>query len=99
MLSIDAILICIGLFFLTVAAIGMIRLPDVFSRSHALGVADTLGIFFTLLGVALYQGLAFTDVKTLLILAALWNLNPVTSHATLRAALRTGIKPWTKEQT
>ena len=48
MLTADTILICIGLFFLTVAAIGIIRLPDVFSRSHALGITDTLGTFFVL---------------------------------------------------
>lgn len=98
MLTIDIMLVSLGLFFLTIAAIGVIRLPDVYSRSHALGIADTLGIFFTLAGVALYQGLSLADVKTLLILAALWHLNPVISHATLRAAWRTGVKPWTKEK-
>ncbi len=97
MLTIDITLIGIGLFFLTVAAIGMIRLPDVFSRSHALGVADTLGAFFALTGVAFYQGLTLVDVKTLLILLALWHLNPVVSHVTLRAALRRGVRPWTRE--
>ena len=96
MLTIDVTLIAIGLFFLTVAAIGMIRLPDVFSRSHALSIADTLGVVFTLSGVAFYQGLTLADVKTLLILFALWLLNPVISHVTLRAALRRGVKPWTR---
>jgi multicomponent Na+:H+ antiporter subunit G len=98
MLTLDIILICIGLFFFTVAAIGIIRLPDVFSRSHAAGIADTVGAFFVLSGVALYQGLTLADVKTLLILLTLWHLNPVISHATLRAALRTGVVPWTKEK-
>lgn len=98
MLTIDIIFILIGIFFLTVAAIGIIRLPDVFSRSHAVGLADTVGVFFTLAGVAFYQGLNVGDFKILLILLALWHLNPVISHVTLRAALRTGIKPWTKEQ-
>jgi multicomponent Na+:H+ antiporter subunit G len=91
-------LICIGLFFLTVAAIGMIRLPDVFSRSHALSITDTLGTFFVLTGVAFHQGLTLADVKVLLILLALWHLNPVISHVTLRAALRTGVSPWVKEK-
>jgi multicomponent Na+:H+ antiporter subunit G len=99
MLTFDVILIAIGLFFLTVAAIGMLRLPDVFSRSHALSVADTLGVVFTLTGVAFYQGLTLADVKTLLILLALWHLNPVVSHVTLRAALRRGVRPWTRMDT
>ena len=98
MLTVDTILICIGLFFLTVAAIGIIRLPDVFSRSHALGITDTLGTFFVLTGVAFYQGLNLADVKILLILLALWHLNPVISHATLRAALRTGVRPWSRRK-
>ena len=98
MLTADIILICIGLFFLTVAAIGMIRLPDVFSRSHALSITDTLGTFFVLTGVAFHQGLTFSDVKVLLILLALWHLNPVISHAILRAALRAGVSPWVKEK-
>jgi len=98
MLTVDTLLICIGLFFLTVAAIGFIRLPDVFSRSHALGISDTLGTFFVLSGVAFYDGLALADVKVLLILLALWHLNPVISHAILRAALRNGVRPWVKEK-
>ncbi len=98
MLTIDIMLIFVGICFLTVAAIGIIRLPDVFCRSHAMGISDTLGVFFTLTGVAFYQGLVLADLKTLLILVALWHLNPVISHAMLRAAVRKGLKPWTKEQ-
>ena len=98
MLTADIILICIGLFFLTVAAIGMIRLPDVFSRSHALSITDTLGTFFVLTGVAFHQGLTLADVKVLLILLTLWHLNPVISHVILRAAYRTGVSPWVKEK-
>jgi len=97
MLTVDTLLIFIGLFFLTVAAIGVIRLPDVFSRSHALSITDTLGTFFVLTGVA-YQGLTLADVKVFLILFALWHLNPVISHAVLRAALRNGVRPWVKEK-
>ena len=94
-------LIILGLFFLIVAAIGMLRLPDVFTRSHALTVTDTLGIGFILAGLALYQGWTFIAIKTILILVLLYHLNPVISHATVRAALRAGLKPWvrnTKEE-
>ena len=98
MLTVGAILICIGLFFLTVAAIGVIRLPDVYSRSHALSITDALGAFFVLTGVAFYQGLTLADVKIFLILLAVWHLNPVISHVILRAALRNGVRPWVKEK-
>ena len=98
MLTVDTLLICIGLFFLTVAAIGSVRLPDVFSRSHAFSITDTLGTFFVLTGVAFHQGLTLADVKVFLILLTLWHLNPVISHVILRAALRTGVRPWVKEK-
>ena len=98
MLTADTLLICIGLFFLTVAAIGIVRLPDVFSRSHAFSIADTLGTLFVLTGVAFHQGLTLADVKVFLILLTLWHLNPVISHVILRAALRTGVSPWVKEK-
>ena len=98
MLTVGAILICIGLFFLTVAAIGVIRLPDVYSRSHALSITDTLGAFFVLTGVAFYQGLTLANMKIFLILLAIWHLNPVISHVVLRAALRNGVRPWVKEK-
>lgn len=89
-------LIILGLFFLIVAAIGMIRLPDVFTRSHALSITDTMGVGFILVGLALYEGLTFSAIKTILILVLLYHLNPVISHATVRAALRAGLKPWVR---
>jgi multicomponent Na+:H+ antiporter subunit G len=91
-------LILVGLFFLLVAAIGVVRLPDVFTRSHAVGLTDSLGAFFLLLGLALYQGFSANLVRIVIVLVLLYLLNPVITHATVRAALRAGLKPWTKEQ-
>jgi multicomponent Na+:H+ antiporter subunit G len=87
----------LGLFFLAVGAAGMYRLPDVYTRSHALGVTDTLGVGLVLTGLTLYQGLSMNAVKITLILILLYHLNPVISHATVRAALRAGVKPWSRE--
>jgi len=86
-----------GLFFLIVAAIGVIRLPDVFSRSHAVSLTDSLGAFLMLVGVALHDGLGKNTLKILVVLALLYILNPVIAHATIRAATRAGLKPWKKE--
>ena len=91
-------LILAGLFFLVVAAIGMLRLPDVFTRSHALSLTDSLGAFLVLAGLAIYQGFSLNLLKILVVLALLYLLNPVISHATIRAALRSGLKPWVREQ-
>ncbi len=86
-----------GLFFLVVAAIGVVRLPDVFSRSHAVSLTDSLGAFLMLVGISLYEGLDKNTMKILAVLALLFILNPVISHAAIRAALRSGLKPWKKE--
>ncbi len=94
MIWISTACITVGLFFLVVAAIGMVRMPDVFSRSHALALTDTLGASLVLIGLALHQGFTLTAGKTLVVLALLLLLNPVISHATLRAALRAGLTPW-----
>ncbi len=91
-------LILAGLFFLIVAAIGMLRLPDVFTRSHALSLTDSLGAFLVLAGLAVYQGFTMNLLKILVVLALILLLTPVISHATIRAALRSGLKPWVREQ-
>ena len=86
-----------GLFFLIVAAVGVIRFPDVYSRSHAVSLTDSLGAFLMLVGIALHEGLSINMLKILVVLILLYILNPVIAHATVRAALRSGLKPWQKE--
>jgi len=98
MVVVASVCIFLGLVFLLIAAIGMLRLPDVYTRSHAVGLTDTWGAFFLLLGLALYQGFSFNAIKILIVLILLLFLNPVISHATVRAALRSGLKPWSKVQ-
>ncbi len=90
-------LMVVGLFFLFVAAVGVLRLPDVFTRSHAVSLTDSLGALFLLGGLALYQGFSTNLVKILIVLVLLYLLNPVITHATVRAAHRSGLKPWTRE--
>ena len=90
-------LIVVGLFFLVVAAIGMVRLPDVFTRSHAVSLTDSLGAFCVLVGLSLYQGFGINMLKVLGVLALLFLLNPVIAHATLRAAYRVGVRPQAEE--
>ncbi len=55
--------ILVGLFFVFVAAIGDVRLPDVFTRSHAVGMTDSIGGLFLLIGLALYQGFSTNLVR------------------------------------
>lgn len=92
------ILMLAGLFFLVVGSIGMLRLPDVFSRVHALSLTDSLGAALVLLGLAVYEGFNQNFLKILVVLGLVYLLNPVISHATIRAAYRSGARPKQKDQ-
>jgi multicomponent Na+:H+ antiporter subunit G len=85
------VLIVFGLFFLVVGSIGMLRLPNVFTRAHALSLTDSLGAVLVLAGLAAYQGLSVDSLKIMVVLGLVYMLNPVIAHATIRAAHRTGI--------
>ena len=91
-------LMIVGLLFLIVAAVGMVRLPDVYTRSHAVAVTDSLGAAFLLVGLAVQQGFSPNAVRILVVLSLLYILNPVIAHATIRAARRSGVKPWTRDK-
>lgn len=76
-----------GVFFAIVGGIGLLRMPDFYTRMHAAGITDTLGAGLILLGLMLQAGWTLITVKLLLILAFLWLTSPTASHALVRAAL------------
>lgn len=84
------ILIAAGLFFQLVAAIGLVRLPDVYSRLHALGVLDTLGGPLVLIGAAVHVGVGLTAGKLLLAIGFLYVTSPLVGHMLSWAAMRAG---------
>ena len=81
-----------GVFFVLVGALGVIRLPDIYSRLHAAGLADTLGaallIFAMMIGAE-----TIVLVKLLLILLILLITGPTATHALASAARVAGLKP------
>ena len=87
------ILISGGVFFLFIGSIGLIRLPDFFSRCNATGKADTLGVMLVLAGLIVYEGLTLNSAKMLIILAFVALTNPTATHALARAAFLFGVKP------
>jgi multicomponent Na+:H+ antiporter subunit G len=88
-----AVLIAIGLFFMLIAAVGFIRLPDLFSRLHVTGILDTLGAPLVLLGAAVWIGLSLTAGKLLLGIAFLYLTSPMVGHLLSRAAIESGYRP------
>jgi len=92
------ILILVGLLFSTVAAVGVIRLPDFYTRSHAVGIIDTMGVMFILGGIAVYLGWTLVTVKLTFILFFTYLANPAIAHLLLRGALRAGLGPWIRKE-
>lgn len=86
-------LITLGITTMFVGSLGILRLPDFFSRSHAVSMSDTLGVALVMLGLVTVEGLTQSSLKLLLILLFVAISNPIGSHALGRAALRKGIKP------
>lgn len=84
------LLIAISVFFMLVAAIGIVRLPDVFSRMHAGGKASTVGISGMLLAAGLYFVDEFLFFRMLVLIALLFATLPIATSAMSRAAYRTG---------
>lgn len=84
-----------GLFFLTVTCVGIIRLPDVYSRIHAVGKSETLGLMLVMVGLAIYHGFEINSAKLIMILLFVVFANPTATHVITRAAIRSGLQPWT----
>lgn len=87
-------LLIAGAFFLLVGSVGIVRLPDFFTRTHATGKTDTLGLILALAGVAVHDGLTLNSAKLLVAAAFVALTSPVGTHALARAAYRSGLRPW-----
>jgi multicomponent Na+:H+ antiporter subunit G len=98
MTALAIILIVIGLSFLLVGSIGMLRLTNIFARAHALSLTDSIGAVFVLAGLAVYEGFSMNFVRIFVVLALVYLLNPVIAHATLRAAYRSGLRSESEEE-
>lgn len=82
-----------GTAFALIGAVGIVRLPDVFTRMHGAGMIDTLGAGLILLGLMLQAGLSLVSVKLALIAVFLFFTSPTTTFALARAALSGGVDP------
>ena len=71
----------------------MLRMPDFYTRVHAASVADNVGSFAILAGLALQAGLTLTMVKLLIIAALIFFTSPAATHALVKAALERGMAP------
>lgn len=91
---ISGILIAIGAFFMLVAGVGLVRMPDVYLRMSASTKAATLGVGCTLLAVAVYFGDFTTAIRALAIIFFLLITAPVAAHLLGRAAYKDSAPLW-----
>lgn len=76
----------IGAFFMVVAAIGMVRLPDLYTRIHAATKATSFGLMFLLLAGSIYFGSWTTVAKSILLMIFIYLTAPLAASAIAKAA-------------
>jgi len=93
----SGLLLFLGALFILVGSIGLLRMPDVFTRMHAAGITDTIGAAAIILGLMLVAGWTIVLIKLLVVLLFRMLLNPTACHALARAAVHGIRSPWQGE--
>jgi len=83
----------VGGLFCIIGAVGLLRMPDFYTRMHAASVIETLGAGLILLGLLLQAGFTLVAVKLLMIGLLIFFASPTATHALARAAMVRGLKP------
>lgn len=87
-----AAIIVIGAFFSLAAAIGLLRLPDVYSRMHAASKAGTLGSGLMLIGLAIYSDDLATTTRAIAGVIFFLLTAPISAHLLAKAAYAVGYR-------
>ena len=82
-----------GSFFAVVGGMGIVRLPDFYSRLHGGGITDTMGAGLLLLGLMFQAGLTLVTIKLAMIFFFLFVTSPTSCHALASSALAHGLEP------
>jgi multicomponent Na+:H+ antiporter subunit G len=87
------VLIVGGGVFLIIGGVGMLRMPELYTRMHAAGIIDTAGLALMMIGLMLQAGFTLLTVKLILIVVFILYTSPMSTHALAQSALSTGVKP------
>lgn len=93
-----SVFILSGSTFILISAIGILRLPDLFCRSHALGKGMTLGITLVLFGLWIHLGLEDAGVKVPLAVVFQFITIPVATHLLAQLAFRKQLPRFKSEE-
>ncbi|MHC4886440.1 MAG: monovalent cation/H(+) antiporter subunit G [Planctomycetota bacterium] len=94
--SLEAVFMVVGSAFMLLAALGLHRFPDVYSRLHAATKGGTLGVAAIYIAVAIHFGDLAVSAQTLLVILFVYMTAPVGAHMISRAAYLTGVPLWEK---
>ena len=92
------VLLLAGGAFCMIGALGLVRMPDFFTRMHAASVTDTLGAGLMLLGLMLQAGFSLVTVKLIVLGLLIFFTSPTATHALAQAALARGLQPVLAQQ-
>jgi multicomponent Na+:H+ antiporter subunit G len=93
LLILEWIFVVSGSFFLIIGGIGLLRLPDFYSRIHAAGITDTMGAWLVIAGLLFTGGGVLPHLKLVMLLVFLIITSPLASHALAKAAYLRNLKP------
>ncbi|ODS25121.1 hypothetical protein AB835_00185 [Candidatus Endobugula sertula] len=96
----SGVLLVVGCLFVFAGSVGMLRMPDLYTRIHAASLTDTGGATFIILGLLLQDIFIFENVmagiKLVLVLVFIAFTAPTASHAIAKAALMGKLVPWSQ---
>ena len=92
--TIIAIILTLGAVFVVLAAIGVVKMPDLFLRISVTTKAATLGVGLMLVGVIVHFGDFYTTTRSIAILLFVFLTAPIGAHLIGRAAYITGVPLW-----
>ena len=91
-----SIFIIIGSLWMLIASIGIIRLPDIYMRIHALTKSSSLGLMFLLFGVMIYYPGFSVIIKSFAIIVFLYLTLPVSANLLGKSAIDSNAFFWKK---
>ena len=77
-----------------VGGIGLLRMPDFYTRIHAASVSDAVGAGLILAGLVLQAGWTLVAAKLVVVGLLIFFTSPAATHALARAALSRKLEPW-----
>lgn len=90
------ICLLIGSTFCLIGGVGILRMPDFYTRGHAAGLTDTMGAGLILLGLMFQAGISLVTAKLVIVLFFLFVTSPTSTHALFKSAYAGGMR-WDRQ--